>query len=251
MISIIELTRVAGVRDGLTVDMLDTNRLSSRRNREAGHLAGKARRRNETFQGVIPPPQRTPPHRAELLSTSAFVRNRAFVTRAVTMALRPCTVPTSQSNIQPQGSTAACMPPGVSLLDDGRSSRGHPVDLDRALLDGRSFVNEACFDGNQEASSPSFAQTEEKRPRGLFHAHAHDMRHLAQWLGEMLDMRCVFHVFRTRQLMLKRHDDTISFFLRSCKCASHRYKINTGPRRYQPLVLVILFLHQSHTLVLP
>lgn len=56
---------------------------------------------------------------------------------------------------------------------------------------GASLALDAYMHKNQGPSAPGAVEDGDrnKRPHGVFHAHAHDMQYLEQWLGDMLDLK--------------------------------------------------------------
>lgn len=55
---------------------------------------------------------------------------------------------------------------------------------------GTSLALNAFLHKNQEDTIPGCGgdDANDKLPHGVFHAHAHDMAFLEQWIGEMLDL---------------------------------------------------------------
>ncbi|CAM9635421.1 unnamed protein product, partial [Ectocarpus sp. 12 AP-2014] len=64
---------------------------------------------------------------------------------------------------------------------------GASLAVDAFLIKNR--VPDSDYDPQNAGGTTGDDGTRDRHPRGVFHAHAHDMAYLEQWIGEMLDIR--------------------------------------------------------------
>lgn len=79
-----------------------------------------------------------------------------------------------------------CAAPGTEPKSM-RGDMGRSLALDAFLHENRKpWTAGAAEGGNQHKYLTA-------GPHGMFHAHAHDMSYLEQWLGDVLDLTCLQH----------------------------------------------------------